>query len=85
MSGFQFADGDEAMYLGPIDHNYAKPPLVTVTSTSVAHDGTCAFVVHDITIAGTGKPVSAVPRHRLRRLAKMPAAAVQKVFLLSCS
>ena len=78
-SGFQFADGDEAMYFGPIDHDYIKPQLVTVTSTSVAHDGASAFVVHDITNSGTGKTVDAVPRHRLRRLAKMPAAVVKQV------
>ena len=78
-SGFQFADGDEAMYFGPIDHDYIKPQLVTVTSTSVAHNGASAFVVHDITNSGTGKAVCAVPRHRLRRLAKMPAAVVKQV------
>ena len=75
---FQFTEGDEAMFLGPDGFDYVTAPLVTVTSTSVALAKHVAFVVHDIMLA-TGKVVEAVPRHRLRRLAKMPASVVSKV------
>lgn len=77
VGGFQFVDGDEAMYLGPIDHDFIKAQFVTITSTSVALAGDRAFVVHDILISG--KALDAVPRHRLRRLGKMPASVVKKV------
>ena len=78
-AGSQLTDGDKAMYLGPVAYDFVVPKFVTVTSTSVALTGHRAYIAHDILIDGNGKIVEAVPRHRLRPTAKMPASVVSKV------